>query len=229
VNLIAILSWYDEQAAWLAGVVASLAKLEVNHLIAVDGAYALYPKGRPYSGAEQHQTIVTTARALDIGCTISTPREVWFGNEVEKRNHAFALAETVAEPNIDWYFIIDADTFVTNGGVWRQHVERSGADVAEVTFREPYGSIDTACGLRCMFRAIPGLRFDRAHFIYRTPDGRDLHDNGIEVLPLPMIEVEHRTMDRDPYRKELQNAYYKRRDELGVEIPDPVRTNVAQA
>jgi hypothetical protein len=219
-NLIAILSWYDERPSWLAGVVASLAKLEVSHLIAVDGAYSLYPNGKPYSGQEQQQTIATTARMLDIGCTISTPREVWFGNEVEKRNHAFKLAETVAVPNEDWYFIIDADTFVTSAGVWRDRVEQTDADVGEVTFREPYGSLDTACGLRCMFRAIPGLRFDTAHFIYRTPDGRDLHDGTAPLIPLPMIEIEHRTMDRDPYRKEKQQDYYRRRDELGIERTD---------
>src|SRR5262245_32652929 len=149
-NLIALLSWYDERPAWLAGVIASLQKLPVSHVIAVDGAYALYPNGKPYSGPEQHQTIITTARALDIGCTIATPRDVWFGNEVEKRNHCYAIAETIAEGPEDWYFWIDADTFVTSAGNWLQHVERSSADVAEVNFREPYGALDTVCGLRCM-------------------------------------------------------------------------------
>ena len=91
-KLIAILCWYDERPSWLAGVTASLARLQVAHLVAVDGAYGLYPKGHGCSGTEQQQTIVETCRAAGIGTTVHTPPEPWFGNEVEKRNLAFQLA-----------------------------------------------------------------------------------------------------------------------------------------
>jgi hypothetical protein len=43
VNLIGILCWFDERPAALAGVVAGLAKAGVSHVVAVDGAYSLFP------------------------------------------------------------------------------------------------------------------------------------------------------------------------------------------
>jgi hypothetical protein len=218
-RLIGILSWYDEHAAWLAGSIASLAKAEVSHLIAVDGAYGLYPNGRGYSGPSQHQVIIETTQALQMGCTIHTPAEPWFGNEVEKRNFAFQLAEQVAEPNEDWYFLIDADHFVATAIGHTKVLAETDCDVAEVRFFERYGGIDSGGMLRCIFRAVPGLRFDTNHFTYRLPDGRNLHETTEPVAGCHMIEVEHRTMNRDRWRKELQQSYYTRRDELRVEYP----------
>ena len=221
VRLIGILCWYDERVSWLSGVIASLERVGVSHLIAVDGAYAAYPNAHPVSGGEQHAAIYEVCRALDIGLTIHQPQEPWFGNEVGKRNYAFKLAETVAEED-DWYFLVDADHFVTSARtrVHLDYLEQTACDVGEVQFREKMdGSFDMGgCPLRCVFRAIPGLRFETNHFTYRVPDGRDLHDPTVEAVNLSMIEVEHRTQFRDPYRKEGQSTYYRRRDELGLEL-----------
>jgi hypothetical protein len=216
VKLIGILCWFDERPSWLAGVIGGLRRVGVEHLVAVDGAYGLYPGGRPYSGPEQHDTIVETSRALDIATTIHTPREPYWGNEVEKRNLAFALAETIAEPNVDWYFLVDADHFVTVAEGHHKQLAETGCDVGQVRMMEPYGALLSAGPLRCVFRAIPGLRFETAHMIYRTPDGRDLHELVVPAVDL-CIDVEHRTAERDRYRKELQQDYYRRRDEMGVE------------
>ena len=221
-NLIGILCWYDERVSWLSGVIAALQKVGVSHLVAVDGAYATYPQGKAYSGPEQHAAIVEVCRAIEMGCTIATPQEPWFGNEVEKRNHAFRLAETIAIPEEDWYFLVDADHFVTSaaGGHLRA-LKETEYDVGEVRFTERLdGSFDMGgCPLRCVFRAIPGLHFDTNHFTYRLPDGRNLHDPLEPAANLSMIEVEHRTQWRDAYRKEKQQTYYRRRDELGLELP----------
>jgi hypothetical protein len=70
-----------------------------------------------------------------------------------------------------------------------------------------------------VFRAIPGLHFDSNHYTYRTPDGRDLHSYSEPAVDLSCVEVEHRTAHRDRFRKELQQDYYRRRDEMGVEQP----------
>lgn len=220
-KIVAILCWYDERASWLAGVVASLAKADVSHIVAVDGAYALYPGGKPYSGSEQQDSIRETAHALQMGCTIVTPQEVWFGNEVEKRNHAFAIAETLTSDE-DWYFLVDADHFVTSALGLRGQLEQTDCDVGEVRFWERYGAIESGGPLRCVFRALRGLRFDSNHYTYRIPDGRDLHAPTEPTVDLNMVEVEHRTMHRDRYRKETQQRYYSRRDELGVEQPAEV-------
>lgn len=216
-KIVGILAWYDEKPEWLAGVIAGLSHAQVSHLIAVDGAYGLYPGGRPYSGSTQHNVILETCTALQIGCTIVTPQEQWFGNEVEKRNHAFALAETLTTEE-DWYFLIDADHFVTSALGMHLYLERTDCDVGEVRFFERYEGVeDGAAPLRCVFRAIRGLRFDSNHYTYRTPDGRDLHSPSVAAENLSMVEVEHRTMHRDSYRKELQKRYYQRRDEVGAE------------
>jgi len=220
-KIIGILSWYDEQPAWLSGVIASLSKVGITHLVAVDGAYGLYPNGRGYSGPGQHQVVMETCQGLQMGCLIYTPPEPWFGNEVEKRNYAFQLAETIAEPNEDWYFLVDADHFVSTAIGHTKVLEQTECDVAEVRFFERYGGIDSGGMLRCVFRAIPGLRFDTNHFTYRLPDGRNLHNPTEPCAGLHMIEVEHRTMNRDRWRKESQQSYYTRRDELRVEYaPD---------
>lgn len=220
-KIIAILSWYDERPSWLAGVVASLSQLGAAHIIAVDGAYGLYPHPKAWSDREQQQTILETARGLNMGCTMLCPQEVWMGNEVEKRNMAWKLAETVAEPYEDWYFIIDADTTVTYALAYQRQLLETEADVAQVGFKETIdGSYEQGlCPLRCMFRAIPGLRFDTNHFTYRLPDGRNLHTEPDCCNLMQIIEVQHNTLWRDPHRREHQKRYYDRRDELRVEYP----------
>jgi hypothetical protein len=56
-RLIALLSFYDEPAEALAECVQSLARAGCDHVVAVDGAYALYPEGKPMSPIEQVGTI----------------------------------------------------------------------------------------------------------------------------------------------------------------------------
>jgi hypothetical protein len=58
--------------------------------------------------------IAEVCDALEMGCTMFAPREPFAGNEVEKRSVSLKLAETVAEPFEDWYFVVDADHFVTS-------------------------------------------------------------------------------------------------------------------
>lgn len=223
-KIIGILSWYDERVDDLAGTVSAfLHKAQIDHLIAVDGAYAAYPNGQPYSNSQQASTIAKICRSLEVGYTIDTPREPWFGNEVEKRNHAFRLAEVFAEEG-DWYFLNDADHLVRSAIGYRERLVEAEEDVAEVHFTEKMdGSFDMGgCPLRCIFRAVPGLRFDVNHFTYRLPDGRNLHDPSEPALSLPMIEVEHLTQWRDSWRKESQQTYYRRRDQLGLELREVV-------
>ena len=84
-RLVAILNFYEESSQWLAALVASLQKANVDHIVAVDGAYALFPDAmtRPRSGPEQPQAIIECAHTLGIGCTIHRTRSAWGGNEVE--------------------------------------------------------------------------------------------------------------------------------------------------
>lgn len=222
-KLIAIISWYDEPAEWLAACVASLCKAGVQHVVAVDGAYAAYPGAilHPRSGAEQYAAIQETCQAMQVGATIYQPLEAWYGNEVEKRSYGFRLAEMVAEED-DWYWVMDADQVVTMSDGLVEELEDTTYDVAETWLWERNGIGDpTRASLRNLFRAIPGLEVVGNHYTYRTPDGRFLWGDGgpgrLEPSVITRTEIEHRTWLRPKARRQRQETYYRRRDSIGAE------------
>lgn len=230
-----LLSWYQESALWLAAAVTSAAKL-CDHIIAVDGAYLLYPDGTPRSGAEQSAVIQEVAHANGMGCTIHTPNTVWEGNEVEKRAFLFSLAETVATPNEDWYFVLDADVVLEDVPEdTRDRLAATELDAAEVKMYERddvYTDPKKAKAAmsmewpvnnfrcRCIYRAIPGLTVRGNHYTYVTPDDRKLWSNDgkqVEALDLTDLRCEHRTNFRELVRRNTQRDYYKRRDSARIE------------
>jgi hypothetical protein len=111
VRLHALLSFYDEPVELLVASIASLKLAGVDHLVALDGAYALYPDAKARSDANQHAVIVMTCRELDIACTLHAPSEPWAGNEPGKRTALFALGWALADDG-DWFMVHDADTFI---------------------------------------------------------------------------------------------------------------------
>jgi hypothetical protein len=129
------LSWFDERTDWLAELVASLAAVGVDHLVAVDGAYGLYPGARGSSGSEQASVVLGAAHGAGIGVTVHVPAFPWPGNEVEKRTVLFALGHLVAQPYDDWLVVADADE-VWESGDLRADLADCAADVAEVMLVE---------------------------------------------------------------------------------------------
>jgi hypothetical protein len=242
-KLYGLISWYDEAPSWLSACVASLAKVGCDHIVALDGAYAFYPEGKPRSGPEQAEAIYRTAEGAGMGCTIHAPSEVWLGNEVEKRSKLFEIAEVISEPHVDWWFVMDADQVVVDPdpSTLKPRLEATDLDVAETMFEErmdPYATKlkaetarkthwnrTTQFTVRNLFRALPQLRLDTNHFTYRTADGRRLWGNatmgeaaGLEhALILHDVRIEHRTWFRDKARHDSQYTYYRRREELGIE------------
>src|SRR4051794_1394880 len=101
----ALLNWFDEPPAALAACVASLKLGAVDSVIAIDGAYALFPDAKPNSPPDQAAVIHETARTLGITCTIHTPNQTWAGNEVQKRTSLFDLAHAISD-NGDWWWVI---------------------------------------------------------------------------------------------------------------------------
>jgi hypothetical protein len=237
-RVIGLLSWYSESAVWLAATVASAAKV-CDHLVAVDGAYLLYPDGRNRSGSEQAAIITDVATAHGMGVTVHTPQTVWEGNEVEKRSFMFRLAEAVATPNKDWYLILDGDEVVLDvPSDFKQRLAATDLDAGEVTFwehQDPHQDPKLAEAarqfewsghhrypIRTLFRAIPGLRVETNHYTYVTPDGRQLWGNQtegeqVEALDCRDLLVEHRTFMRDLARRASAQRYYKTRDATGIE------------
>lgn len=120
-KLYAILSYYDEPVSWLCATVASLRRLGVDHLIAVDGAYLHY-RGKPCSPIEQADAVMRAADSVGIGCTLVRPNELLW-TEQQKRDYCFRLLETMATPHVDWVTIIDADeVVVSESAKWKDEL-----------------------------------------------------------------------------------------------------------
>jgi hypothetical protein len=238
VKIIALLSSYDEDPAWLAAAIASTAKIGADHLVAVDGAYSIFPDAKPASGHEQHAAIVETTLALGMGLTLHVPQQPFVGNEVEKRSLMFALAEQVAEPNIDWYMVIDADEVIRKApDDLRQRLETTTFDAARVEFenREPPRTKKqqamnwepiTRVDIPIFFRAIPNLRVVGNHFTYEVVGtGRKLWGMGdsktsglvTDFEDLTDLKIDHKTAFREANRKQRSKDYYARRDRERVE------------
>lgn len=226
-----LLAWYDESPRWLQAAVQGAAKL-CDHVIAVDGAYALYPRGRAWSVPEQSHAIIEAAYAAGIGCTVHHPADVWRGNQIEKRTLMFRLAAQVVEET-DWLFVFDADDLVTAVPAdVRARLERASEDVAAYTlwwnedmhatpgqetaaqsFAYPHEAANRYH--RGLFRALPGLRVDGAHYVYVAErDGetvclrghKDVHT--LEpFLDLTDLRVQHRHPQRTRARLEVSDVY----------------------
>jgi len=225
-RIIGCLSWYNESPAMLAACVQSLTF--IDHLVAVDGAYATFPSSQPHSAADQASIIQNTCRNLNIGCTIHAPTHPWIGGEVEKRTFLFHLAEANAQPYDDWYYVADADETITHILEHpRQHLEDADEDAAHIMYwwHRPHQPPDTRpfptplreqTTIRKFFRAIPGLHVDQAHYRYRTPNGRLLWNAGGDSEPVldlsDIIRVQHRNAERDLWRQQEAQRYYEHRD-----------------
>lgn len=106
-RIIGVISWFDESPTWLASTIASMAKV-CDHVVAVDGRYALYDDHRVVSEMVQHDAIVHTARGAGIGCTLVVPTDPW-RDEMHKRTACFQHAQLVADEFTDWVFVVDGD------------------------------------------------------------------------------------------------------------------------
>lgn len=238
-KIIALLSWYQEPPSWLSATVASLAGI-ADHLVAVDGAYALVASSlaAPRSGREQVEAIAATAAGCGLGYTIHTRSDPWYGNEIEKRSFLFAAGALVAAGE-DWYLVIDGDETVARApGDLRAQLATLRNDVAHVDYFERsadppppgqpsphrYLPLQDAGSARRFFRALPGLTVEGNHYTYRAGDGRYLWGNPdqVELAPADRIRcfaLEHWHRFRQPARQKLATDYYHVRDQLGVETP----------
>lgn len=233
-KIVGLISWYDERPSWLAATVASL-KGFVDHVVAVDGAYMLYPGGRANSPIDQAEAVRLACDSIGAGCTIHVPQTVWFENETEKRSMMFRLAEAVTDAD-DWYFPIDADEVCTHiAPIARELLEETDLDAADINLwsRSEIPDRDDAherakmfrwesesrAPHRQIFRAVRGLHVAGTHYHYLTPDGQQLWgDRPVEGLDLTQhISVEHRNGQRSMARDQDRMLYYQRRDRNKVE------------
>jgi hypothetical protein len=227
-----LLNWFDEPPSWLSACVASASKL-CQGVIAVDGAYAMYPGAlrRPTSGPEQAEAIVHTAQALAMSVTVHVPQTPWWGNETAKRTRMFELGAAVATEG-DWYLIMDADEVLSD--VPQDTPAKLGAisaDVAEVTMWERDSENPDIVApvsqhaIRRLYRVMPEMECGPAHHVISgIRDGQRvwLSDAGgnhplEEASAFWDVRMEHRNVFRDPERIRTKQTYYRMREEQGIE------------
>lgn len=211
-KIAAILCWFDEPVDWLAGCVASLAKMPIDHLLAVDGPYALFPSAFTTwtSPGDQAAVIHETARNIGIGCTVHVPSGPWMDNEVEKRSFAFEYGRAVG---CDWFFAIDADEAVMASPFDLLDVlENTDEDMLQATLVDR-GDLGGSCLSPRFWRNVDGLRLDGAHYRYITHK-QALGEGGL----VSDVKIEHRHRPGS-LRRQNQKAYYELRDRIGAEQP----------
>lgn len=109
-RIIGLVSFWDESPTWLAASISSLGRF-CDHVIVLDGRYALYPDKRLQSGTGEHYAAIDAARAVGMGITLHTAPAT-FPDEMSKRTKLFELAALESTPGEDWYFVLDADEVV---------------------------------------------------------------------------------------------------------------------
>jgi hypothetical protein len=217
--IVGLLNFYDENPNWLSAYVGAMSKM-CSHLVACDGAYMLFPGAleNPRSSFDQLDAITRACDSAGMGLTLFTPAEPW-GSEVEKRDFMFRLGpETTTD---DWFLIADADELLRPNDWDLKSLEETNLDVAEVTLYDKVGGLKPShAPLRRLFRALPELHVEQAHYIVTT-EGRYLagpRDWPLEPsLWLSKILLEHMNRHRNPLRNQAAQMYYERRDELGLE------------
>jgi len=247
-RLVGVLSWYDESPSWLSTAVTGFARI-CDHIVAVDGAYALYPGARARSRPDQREAIMLACESAGVGLTLHEPNDVWWGNELEKRNYTLRLAAPLLEHGRDWVCVFDADYHIAQARP--EHVRHQlastdrlvatytlldGKDYHATTLGE-YAStrmLDTEWTTRTrdIYRWLPGLRYVGTHYTIRARhNGRVVWLRGQDSTDRSPLEptldlndalvVHHRTEHRALVRRNAADEYYKTRAAAGIETyPD---------
>lgn len=242
-RIVGILCWWDESPSWLATAVAGFARV-CDDIVAVDGAYSLMPGGRARSRPDQAEAILAAAEAGDAGCVIHRPRDVFFGQEVEKRNLALALAAPL-EP--DWLVVFDADMHVMQAApeTVRRDLAETDCDVATYTILDGADMLadparaDLAARVvldtewtnkfRAIYRWLPGLAYGPAHFSVSGLRDRRVWLRGAnadEIAPAHdlgrALVVHHRRAHRALVRNQAADGYAQARQRAGHEAVDDI-------
>jgi hypothetical protein len=225
-----LLSWYDEEPAHLTRCIESLAPL-VDHIVAVDGAYAAYPDAHAASPVDQWLAIQCAAIRCDLPCDVFTPDQPWQGGEVEKRAAMFQHARDCGATPDDWLLVIDADCLLAKvDPMTRTALRETDCAVAEVRTHNvrPDDHLMDDFTFRPLFRALPGLTCRGIHCVYAAPvDGGwrylwhlpSCRVNEAEpVLDLTgHVTMHHRRLDRSGDRDKAAREYYRERERLDLE------------
>lgn len=227
-KLIALFNFYDEPIELFVEALASLPTAGVDHVVAVDGAYALFPDGQPASHPNQHAAIHLACRELGMSCTMHAPSGLWEGGEVEKRSFLFALGWACARDG-DWFIVHDADMVVKCCPAdLKERLAATEHEAAEVEVLDVVAQRAKQLDwperfeFRGLYRA-QRITVGPSHCIYSTADGRHLWGETVRQSTEPCLDltrdvlVEHRPDERPVARQLAKLQYYAQRDEARVE------------
>lgn len=222
-----LLSYFDEDPEHLKECVTSCAKI-ADHVVAVDGRYALYPDTRVRSPVSNANAIRGACAKAGLGLTLHVPNAPFAGGEVEKRALMFRLAEGLTTPD-DWYLIVDGDMLVHHviNEARGTLASANNLDAGEVLWQDidQWGTPSAGHRFRSFFRALRGLTVKDTHWLYmagerymwHTPDGNITMEPALDLTQY--VTLHHRRHDRSKERDARQSAYYKLRQETNAEIP----------
>lgn len=245
-RIIGLLSWWDESPTWLAATVTSMARV-CDHIVALDGRYALFPDTRTASPQQQADAIACAAYGAAVGLTLVQPRHIW-ADEMEKRTALFQYGAVAADTFTDWYLIMDADE-VLAPSVTQQAVhmmvddaEQNGAEVVQGLLLESIDDQQNPQMARIsrqfatdpvslgpsprLWRALDDMRVAGYHYHYSGCDesgqrvvvwNRDGDGERAAWHHSEELIVETRCLLRSAHRAQQRVEYYGERDRLKVE------------
>lgn len=240
---------HDESPSMLTAAVAGFARV-CDAIVYCEGAYALYPGARPRSRPEEAEGVVQVCEAMDVELLVHRPKDVYWGNEVEKRNKSLQLAGAL---NPDWVVVFDADFHVIRCDPARVRAKLDATDLVcgTYTLLDGIDVLDQADGFvelarrenvstewtirtKDIYRWTPDLRYGPAHYTIRgTYDGVSHWVRGPEMTAgqhdhvspavdmLADLVVVHRHQSRSKVRRDAAKGYYDQRDLAGIETITP--------
>lgn len=229
-RVLGLLSFFDEPKELLALCIDGAARAGVDHIVAADGRYALFPSNDDVSPAEQRAVIDGACRHHGLGLTMMVPPGPWAAGEPEKRTWVFSMALASSLPG-DWFWVLDADTIVTEAPAdLHERLEASEQRSAMVTvvdtlaLRANRPDWEPEFESRMLFLAQP-IVVQGHHYDWSNPHTGEVLWRGADPTglaePLDLtgcVRVEHRPHARDPGRILLKDQYYGRRDRDGIEM-----------
>lgn len=216
-KVVALMAWYDESVEILWRAVRSL-EGAADTLVAVDGAYRLFPKGKRKSPVSQHEEITFAAKEAGIELDLVIPDKVWKNNEVEKRTFMFNRGEQHTNTD-DWFLIMDADDYVLKVGAFRNVLSATTDDVAAVDL---LGEGGKATAYRKLFRALPGIHCEGAHYVFKHENdylwGNTGHHQLASCADARGLKIVHDPDARPKNRNDRKTEYYRVRDAEKAEV-----------
>lgn len=180
-KIVALLAWFEEKPESLERMIASIAPV-CSAVVALDGAYADFPGGRPVSQAEQAHRIRLATRRNDMGLLLLEPEATWAGQEIEKRTDLFRAGELMTTPD-DWYLVIDGDEELAEYPAdLLDQLAATDRGAALVRVTEPG---QAAQPFHRLLRAQRGLHVEGRHYRYVTAEGVEMNGDS----PAPALDL----------------------------------------